>query len=61
MNLNLYQIKKIKIQKMDDISDCEIIKKDLLIDQLKEHIKEMEKNEEIFERLNKKFVKLQNE
>ena len=46
---------------MDDISDCEIIKKDLLIDQLKEHIKEMEKNEEIFERLNKKFVKLQNE
>ena len=46
---------------MDDVSDCEIIKKDLLIDQLKEHIKEMEKNEEIFVRLNKKFVKLQNE
>ena len=46
---------------MEDISDCETIKKDILIDQLKEHIKEMEKNEEIFERLNKKFVKLQNE
>jgi predicted nucleic acid-binding protein len=46
---------------MDDISDCEIVNKDLLIDQLKEHIKEMEKNEEIFERLNKKFIKLQNE
>ena len=46
---------------MDDISDCELVNKDLLIDQLKEHIKEMEKNEEIFERLNKKFIKLQNE
>lgn len=46
---------------MDDISDCEIINKDLLIDQLKDHIKEMEKNEEIFERLNKKFNNLQNE
>ena len=46
---------------MDDISDCEIVNKDLLIGQLKEHIKEMEKNEEIFERLNKKFIKLQNE
>ena len=46
---------------MDDISDCEIVNKDLLIDQLKEHIKEMEKNEEIFERLNKKFNNLQNE
>ena len=40
---------------MDDISDCEIVNKDLLIDQLKEHIKEMEKNEEIFERLNKYY------
>jgi site-specific DNA-adenine methylase len=46
---------------MDDISDCEIVNKDLLIDQLKDHIKEMEKNEEIFERLNKKFNNLQNE
>ena len=46
---------------MDDISDCEIVNKDLLIDQLKDHIREMEKNEEIFERLNKKFVNLQNE
>ena len=46
---------------MDDNSDCEVVNKDLLIEQLKDHIKEMEKNEEIFERLNKKFVKLQNE
>jgi predicted nucleic acid-binding protein len=46
---------------MDDISDCELVNKDLLIDQLKDHIREMEKNEEIFERLNKKFVNLQNE
>ena len=46
---------------MNDISDCEIVNKDLLIDQLKDHIKEMEKNEEIFERLNKKFNNLQNE
>jgi site-specific DNA-adenine methylase len=46
---------------MDEISDCEIVNKDLLIDQLKDHIKEMEKNEEIFERLNKKFNNLQNE
>jgi len=46
---------------MDDISDCEMVNKDLLIDQLKDHIREMEKNEEIFERLNKKFVNLQNE
>ena len=46
---------------MDDISDCEIVNKDLLIDQLKDHIKEMEKNEEIFERLNKKFNNIQNE
>ena len=46
---------------MDDISHCEIVNKDLLIDQLKDHIKEMEKNEEIFERLNKKFINLQNE
>ena len=46
---------------MDDNSDCEVINKDLLIEQLKDHIKEMEKNEEIFERLNKKFIKLQNE
>ena len=46
---------------MDDISDCELVNKDLLIDQLKDHIKEMEKNEEIFERLNKKFMNLQNE
>ena len=46
---------------MDDISDCEMMNKDLLIDQLKDHIREMEKNEEIFERLNKKFVNLQNE
>ena len=40
---------------MDDISDGEVINKDLLIEQLKDHIKEMEKNEEIFERLNKKL------
>ena len=46
---------------MDDISDCELVNKDLLIDQLKDHIREMEKNEEIFERLNKKFVNLQHE
>ena len=46
---------------MDDISDYETVNKDLLIDQLKDHIKEMEKNEEIFERLNKKFNNLQNE
>ena len=46
---------------MDEISDSEILNKDLLINQLKEHIKEMEKNEEIFERLNKKFNNLQNE
>ena len=46
---------------MDDLSDCEIVNKDLLIDQLKDHIREMEKNEEIFESLNKKFIKLQNE
>jgi hypothetical protein len=46
---------------MDEISDCEVVNKDLLINQLKEHIKEMEKNEEIFERLNKKFINLQNE
>ena len=46
---------------MDDINDCELVNKDLLIDQLKDHIREMEKNEEIFERLNKKFVNLQNE
>ena len=46
---------------MDDISDFELVNKDLLIDQLKDHIREMEKNEEIFERLNKKFVNLQNE
>ena len=46
---------------MNDISDCELVNKDLLIDQLKDHIKEMEKNEEIFERLNKKFINLQNE
>ena len=46
---------------MDEISDSEIINKDLLINQLKEHIKEMEKNEQIFERLNKKFINLQNE
>lgn len=46
---------------MDDISDTELVNKDLLIDQLRDHIKEMEKNEEIFERLNKKFINLQNE
>ena len=46
---------------MDEISDSEIINKDLLINQLKEHIKEMEKNEQIFERLNNKFINLQNE
>ena len=46
---------------MDDNSDCEVVNKDLLIEQLKEHIKEMEKNEEIFERLNKKFINLQSE
>ena len=46
---------------MDEISDSEIINKDLLINQLKDHIKEMEKNEQIFERLNKKFINLQNE
>ena len=46
---------------MDDISDYETVNKDLLIDQLKDHIKEMEKNEEIFERLNKKFINLQSE
>ena len=46
---------------MDDISDGEVINKDLLIEQLKDHIKEMEKNEEIFERLNNKFINLQNE
>ena len=46
---------------MDDNSDCEVVNKDILIEQLKDHIKEMEKNEEIFERLNKKFMNLQNE
>ena len=46
---------------MDDISDYETVNKDLLIDQLKDHIKEMEKNEEIFERLNEKFINLQSE
>jgi len=46
---------------MDEISDSEILNKDLLINQLKEHIKEMEKNEQIFERLNNKFINLQNE
>ena len=46
---------------MDEISDYEVINKDMLINQLKEHIKEMEKNEQIFERLNKKFINLQNE
>ena len=46
---------------MDDNSDCEVVNKDLLIEQLKDHIKEMEKNEKIFERLNKKFMNLQNE
>ena len=46
---------------MDEYSDCEVVKKDLLINQLKEHIKEMEKNEKIFERLNNKFINLQNE
>ena len=46
---------------MDDISDGEVINKDLLIEQLKDHIKEMEKNEEIFYLLNKKFINIQNE
>ena len=46
---------------MDDNCDSEVINNDLLIEQLKDHIKEMEKNEEIFERLNKKFMNLQNE
>ena len=46
---------------MDEISDCEVVNKDVLINQLKEHIKEMEKTEQIFERLNKKFINLQNE
>ncbi len=46
---------------MDEISDSEIVNKDVLINQLKEHIKEMEKNEKLFERLNKKFINLQNE
>ena len=46
---------------MDEISDFEIVNKDILINQLKDHIKEMEKNEQIFERLNKKFINLQNE
>ena len=46
---------------MDETSICEVVNKDLLINQLKEHIKEMEKNEQIFERLNKKFINLQNE
>ena len=46
---------------MDDNCDSEVVNKDLLIEQLKDHIKEMEKNEEIFERLNKKFMNLQNE
>ena len=58
MNLNVIKLKNLKVQ---EISDCEIANKDLLIDQLKDHIKEMEKNEEIFERLNKKFINLQNE
>ena len=59
--LNEVYIFKIKIIKMDEYSDCEVVKKDLLINQLKEHIKEMEKNEQIFERLNNKFINLQNE
>ena len=46
---------------MDDTSDSDVINKDILINQLKEHIKEMEKNEQIFERLNKKFINLQKE
>ena len=46
---------------MDDNCDSDVVNKDLLIEQLKDHIKEMEKNEEIFERLNKKFMNLQNE
>ena len=46
---------------MDEISDFEVVNKDVLINQLKDHIKEMEKNEQIFERLNKKFINLQNE
>ena len=61
MKINWYFSNKKEIQKMDDISDGEVINKDLLIEQLKDHIKEMEKNEEIFERLNKKFINLQNE
>ena len=58
MNLNVIKLTNLKVE---EISDCEIANKDLLIDQLKDHIKEMEKNEEIFERLNKKFINLQNE
>ena len=46
---------------MDEISDCEVVNKAVLINKLKDHIKEMEKNEQIFERLNKKFINLQNE
>ena len=58
MNLNVIKLKNLKVE---EISDSEIANKDILIDQLKDHIKEMEKNEEIFERLNKKFINLQNE
>ena len=37
------------------------VSKDILIQQLKNHIMEMEQNEIIFERLNNKFTEMQEE
>ena len=37
------------------------VSKDILIQQLKNHIMEMEQNEKIFERLNNKFTEMQEE
>jgi hypothetical protein len=37
------------------------VSKDILIQQLKNHIMEMEQNEKIFEKLNNKFTEMQEE
>ena len=42
-------------------NDTEPINKDLLVKQVKGHILEMEQSEKILQRINRKFLELQNE
>ena len=42
-------------------NDTESVNKDVLLKQVKGHILEMEQNEKILQRINRKFLELQNE